>query len=73
VPFSTDRHVRNWMMGYYLNNARFRLAAAREKLGVVRVDEPGTIETLVPVGLGAGAGLSPLQAAKRLRARCEIN
>jgi hypothetical protein len=33
VPFSTDRDVRNWMMGYYLNNARFRIADACEKLG----------------------------------------
>jgi hypothetical protein len=34
VPFSTDRAVRDWMMGYYLNNARFRLATARDRLAV---------------------------------------
>jgi hypothetical protein len=32
VPFSTDRATRDWMMGYYLNNARYRLAAARDNL-----------------------------------------
>jgi hypothetical protein len=33
VSFATDRSVRNWMMGYYPNNARFRLADAVERLG----------------------------------------
>jgi hypothetical protein len=35
VSFSTDRDLRIWMMGYYLNSAGFRLDAARETLGSV--------------------------------------
>jgi hypothetical protein len=43
VPFSTDRHVRDWMMGYYLSNARYRLAEAIERLSI-----PQDSEALVP-------------------------
>lgn len=39
VPFSTEHRTRDWMFGYYLNSALFRLDHARSRLGDVPPSE----------------------------------
>lgn len=76
ITFSQDLAKANWMVGYYLNNAGFRLVRARQWLGEALIPNPEPAELrqvseMYAPGVEAFSDKAPDQSWDTLQSACE--